>query len=108
MKLQIKMSKYLPLFFITVGMLFLTACTKESVSYDYDFVNITWTRDAEDDTEFIRFSDDGSFSYYCACGNPVNDSDLCEGYTYDTDTNMITLEYSEKTKETLSKIKLVE
>lgn len=108
MKRQIKKSKFLPLFFITVGMLFLTACTKESVSYDYDFVNITWTRDAEDDTEFIRFSDDGSFSYYCACGNPVNDSDLCEGYTYDADTDMITLEYLEKTKETISKIKLVE
>lgn len=106
MKLQ--KSNFLPLFFIMLGMLFLTACTKEPVSYDYDFVNITWTRDAENDTEYIRFSEDGSFSYYCACGNPVNDSDLCEGYTYDANTDTITLKYIEKTKETISKIKLVE
>lgn len=108
MKHQVKKLKFLPLFFIMLCMLFLTACTKEPVSYDYDFVNITWTRDAENDTEYIRFSEDGTFSYYCACGNPVNDSDLCEGYTYDADTDMITLKYLEKTKETISKIKLVE
>jgi hypothetical protein len=108
MKLQIKKVKSLPLFFIIVCILFLTACTKEPVSYDYDFVNIIWTRDTENDTEFIRFSEDGSFSYYCACGNPVNDSDLCEGYTYDEEMNIIKLEYLEKTEETISKIKLVE
>ncbi len=94
--------------FMTISMLFLTACTKVTVSYDYEFVNITWTRDGEDDTEYIRFSEDGSFSYYCACGNPVNDSDLCEGYTYDEDTDTITLKYLEKTEETISKIRLVE
>lgn len=94
--------------FMTISLLFLTACTKVTVSYDYEFVNITWTRDGEDDTEYIRFSEDGSFSYYCACGNPVNDSDLCEGYTYDEDTDTITLKYLERTEETISKIRLVE
>ena len=103
-----KKLNFLPLISIMVCILFLTACEKEPVSYDYDFVNITWTRDAENDTEFIRFSDDGSFSYYCACGNPVNDSDLCEGYTYNPDTMMIKLDYFEKTSETISEIKLVE
>ena len=94
--------------FIMACILLLSACTKEPVSYDYDFVNTHWTRDIEGDTEYIHFSEDGSFSYYCACGNPVNDSDLCEGYTYDEETDLITLDYAEKTKETISKIKLVE
>ena len=94
--------------FIMACILLLSACTKEPLSYDYDFVNTRWTRDTEGDTEYIRFSEDGAFSYYCACGNPVNDSDLCEGYTYDEETDLITLDYAEKTKETISKIKLVE
>ena len=94
--------------FIMACILLLSACAKEPVSYDYDFVNISWTRDTESDTEYIRFSEDGSFRYYCACGNSVNDSDLCEGFTYDEETDIITLEYLEKTEETISKIKLVE
>ena len=61
-----------------------------SVDYsEYPFVNVSWTRDAEHDTETIRFSEDGGFVYYCGCGNPVNDSDLCEGYIYDDE--MITV-----------------
>ena len=63
-----------------------------SVDYSkYSFVNASWTRDAEHDIETIRFGSDGKFTYYCACGNPVNDSDLCEGYTYDDATKTITL-----------------
>ena len=58
-----------------------------SVDYSkYSFVNTIWTRDVAHDTETIRFGEDGRFSYYCGCGNPVNDSDLCEGYIYDDAT----------------------
>ncbi len=71
------------------------------------FVNISWTRDAEHDTETIRFGEDGSFSYSCACGNPVNDSDLCEGYTYDDLTKTITLNCIETTDEMVTTIKIV-
>ena len=79
-----------------------------SVNYSqYSFVNISWTRDAEHDTETIRFGADGSFTYYCACGNSVNDSDLCEGYTYDDKTKTITLECIETTDEMVTVIKIV-
>ena len=70
-------------------------------------MNISWTRDAENDTETIRFGEDGSFSYSCGCGNPVNDSDLCEGYTYDDETKTITLECIETTDEMVTVIKIV-
>ena len=99
---------YKSFFFITMCMLLLFGCAKSQETYDYPFVNVSWTRTTENDTEFIRFSDDGTFSYYCACGNPVNDSDLCEGYTYNPDTKIIKLDYFEKTAETISEIKLVE
>lgn len=83
---------------------------KEVPSTDYSkysFVNTLWTRDAEHDTETIRFGEDGSFSYYCGCGNPVNDSDLCDGYTYDDTTKTITLDCLETTDEMVTIIKIV-
>ena len=79
----------------------------EDVSVDYSqypFVNTSWTRDAENDIETIRFGEDGAFVYYCSCGNPVNDSDLNEGYTYDDATKTITVKYIETTEETVSTI----
>jgi hypothetical protein len=74
---------------------------------EYPFVNISWTREGEHDTETIRFNADGSFTYSCGCGNPVNDSDLCEGYTYDDATKTITLNCSETTDEMVTVIKIV-
>ena len=73
----------------------------------HSFVNTSWTRDAEHDAETIRFGEDGSFSYSCGCGNPVNDSDLCEGYTYDDATKTITLNCIETTDEMVTIIKIV-
>lgn len=96
--------------FISVLFVFLFAfnlivgCNSKKDYSEYPFVNIRWTRSTENDTEFIRFSDDGEFSYYCACGNPVNDSDLCNGFSYNPDTETITLDYIEKTKETVTKV----
>ena len=79
-----------------------------SVDYsEYPFVNTSWTRDAEHDIETIRFGADGKFTYYCACGNPVNDSDLCESYTYDDATKTITLNCIETTDEMVTTIKIV-
>ena len=82
----------------------------ESSTVDYSqypFVDIQWTRDAENDEETIRFGADGSFTYYCACGNSVNDSDLCEGYIYDDATKTITLDCFEETEEMITVIKVV-
>ena len=73
----------------------------------YPFVNTSWTRDAEHDTETIRFGGDGGFVYYCACGNPVNDSDMCEGYSYDDTTKTITLNCIDTTEEMVTTIKIV-
>lgn len=73
----------------------------------YSFTNISWTRDAENDKETIRFSSDGKFTYYCSCGNPVNDSDLCESFTYNDSSKEITLDCIEETEETVTSIKIV-
>lgn len=74
---------------------------------NYSFVDVSWTREAAHDIETIRFGEDGSFSYSCACGNPVNDSDLCEGYTYDDATKTITLDCIEITDDMVTVIKIV-
>ena len=82
----------------------------ENQNLDYSqylFVNTSWIRDAEHDTETIRFGADGKFTYYCACGNPVNDSDLCEGYTYDDSTKTISLNCIETTDEMVTTIKIL-
>ena len=81
---------------------------EEKIDYSkYSFTDVSWTRDAEHDTETIRFNSDGSFTYYCGCGNPVNDSDLCEGYTHDDETKTITLDCLEITDEMVTTIKIV-
>lgn len=108
---KIKLSLLLVL---TLTLLFLLlGCARnnddETLDYsEYSFTDISWTREAEHDIETIRFGSDGSFVYYCACGNPVNDSDLNEGYTYDDETKTIIIEYIETTEETVSKIKIEE
>lgn len=68
------------------------------------FTDIEWTRETEADTEYITFGSDGSFSYYCVCGNPVNDSDLCDGYTYDDTTKTIELICPETTESMVTTI----
>lgn len=90
-------------------LLLLPGCAKDRADdvldySEYSFTDISWTRKAEHDTETIRFGSDGSFVYYCDCGNPVNDSDLNEGYTYDDTTKTITVKYIEVTEETVSEI----
>lgn len=93
--------------------LLLTGCgnTKEKVQEkdysNYSFTDVSWTRDAENDIETIVFKSNGRFTYYCSCGNPVNDSDLCESYTYNEETKEITLECFEETEETVTTIKIV-
>ena len=94
---------------MSVG-IFLTACgyVKEKDYNEYLFANVIWTRDSGNDIETIVFKSDGGFSYFCSCGNPVNDSDLCENYVYNDVTKEIKLECSETTEETITNIKIVE
>lgn len=69
-----------------------------------DFMDIPWTRSTCDCTETLCFRRNGDCSYTCACGNPVNDDDLCEGYRYDPETQTIYLHFSETTAQTVSEI----
>ena len=97
---------------VLVGAILLIGCGgnggSKKVDYsEYPFVNISWTREGEHDLETIRFGADGSFGYSCACGNPVNDADLCEGYSYDDESKTITLECIEATDEMVTVIKIV-
>lgn len=107
-----KHSKYILLAMVLLSVFLWTlGCQKDTrnkkVDYtNYPFADFSWTREAENDTETIRFYSDGRYSYYCACGNPVNDSDLNRGYTYDDETKTITISYFETTEETIPEIKL--
>lgn len=108
-------NKLLIILLVTGTYFLLTGCQSneekkelEKIDYSkYAFSNIRYTRAAQQDTEYIRFSSDGSFSYYCACGNPVNDSDLCETYTYNEKTQTIKLNCFEVTDEIVTKIKVI-
>ena len=71
------------LLFILFGILLLTGCNKKVDYSKYSFTSTSWVRDNGHDTETLTLHPDGRFSYSCACGNPVNASDLCENYTYD-------------------------
>ena len=51
----------------------------------------TWEYNTMTCTEVLSFGDDGSFSYYETCGNPVADSDLYDTYSYDEKTSIITV-----------------
>ena len=101
------------IFIIIFVVMLLAGCgnTKEKVykkDYsEYSFTDVSWTRDGGNDIETLKFKSDGSFSYYCSCGNPVNDSDLCESYSYNDETKEITFECFETTEETVTSIKIV-
>ena len=82
----------------------LTGCNKNDDYSKYSFTDVRWTRY----TEFISFSSDGFFSYSCVCSNPVNDSDICENYTYDDKTKEIKLKYLEEMNGTITTIKIVD
>ena len=69
------------------------------------FSDITWSREATHDEETIKFDSDGDFHYSCACGNPINDADLCESYKYEG--NEIKLDCFETTEEMVTTIKVI-
>ena len=106
---KIKQNLLLVLTYVLLILLF--GCAKNNIDKTadyskYPFTDTSWTRKAEHDIESIRFGSDGSFAYWCDCGNPVNDSDLVKGYTYDEKNKIITIEYFETTEKTISTIKI--
>lgn len=97
---------------VLLVLIFLVGCSKnkdKKIDYsEYLFTDVSWTRETEHDIETLRFNSDGRFTYYCACGNPVNDSDLCDGYIYNDENQEIKLECFEITEEMVTNIKIVE
>ena len=91
--------------------LFFIGCEKKeknNINFSkYSFTGVTWIRDNGHDIETIKFNTDGKFSYFCACGNPVNDADLCENYTYNEEKKEIKLECFETTEDMITVIKVV-
>jgi len=80
---------------IIVGVIIFLFLNNNKVNSSNDYskmpiVNTTWTR-TKNDTEYLTFYDNGRFSYYCLCGNPVDDSDMYSTYTYDSDSKTIWL-----------------
>lgn len=73
--------------------------------YDY-FTDINWTRTTKFDTEYLRFNSDGTLSYYCACGSPINGADLCDSYQYNEKNKTIKLKCLFKPNSTITKIKI--
>lgn len=69
------------------------------------FIGKRWTR-TSNNTEILSFNNNGHFTYYCTCGNPVYDSNIYENYDYNETTNEIILSsnYSDEVKV----IKLIE
>ena len=96
---------------LMLSVLFLSGCEeKKNTKTDYSeylFSDVVWTRDGGNDIETIVFKADGKFRYYCFCGNPVNDSDLCESYSYNDKTKEIKLNCFETTDEMVTNIKIV-
>ena len=73
----------------------------------YAFADVAWTREGDCDIETLRFKADGSFQYSCACGNPVNDADVVESYSYDEKTKTFTLNCLEELEGMVTEIVLV-
>ena len=80
------------------------------IESDYSMYNFTekqWVRDAESDRETLRFLANGEYRYSCSCGNPVDDSDMVESYSYDDTTKTFTLNYYEELEDVITEIKLI-
>lgn len=79
-------------------MLLLCGCsaTEEIKGDDSDFLTQgDWTGNDLYCINVISFGEDGSFSNWCTCGNPVGDSDLSEEFGYRADDRTILLLDSE-------------
>lgn len=89
-----------------------TACkNKDSEIIDYSkykFTDISWERPSDNDNDktYIEFYSNGMFGYYCSCGNPIENYDLCSEYTYDDATKTITLKCEKNSKNIEKTIKI--
>ena len=98
------------IFILLLMVLILLGCesNEEKVDYSkYKFTDVSWIRDSGHDIETITFNSDGTFGYSCACGNPVNNADVCETYSYNDKTKTIKLYCDEPGEDTITEIKII-
>ncbi|MGN0966035.1 MAG: hypothetical protein ACI4OP_00365 [Candidatus Coprovivens sp.] len=74
---------------LTTGIV-IASLAKTSKNSIPPFANQSWIR-YDSDEEHLSFSSEGEFSYWCSCGNPVDNADMCETYTYNPKSKTITL-----------------
>ena len=74
------------MFAIMMISILLVGCGKTDFLMEHDWVHYDSTC-----IETIYFGKDGHFSYYSDEGNPVNDSDLYDKYSYDSNSKKINL-----------------
>ena len=85
---------------LILSALFITGCKKDVDYSKYKFTDIRWTTEDDRETEYLRFESKGTHTHYCACGNPINNSDICDGYTYNEKTKTIELKCDSKYSKT--------
>lgn len=69
--------------FIILSIISIEIFKPNSIELSKDICDYSWERYTDVDLETIRFGCDNTFSYFYAVGDPVEDSDLCEKYSYD-------------------------
>lgn len=85
----------------------ITLFKQKKIDYsEYSFTDTRWERETEEDIEYVIFNSDGTMSYYCACGTPINNNDICDKYTYNDKTKTIKLKCIIKPANTITKIKI--
>lgn len=75
--------------------------TAKCKEFNEKVVGVGWLRGVTGCTEYIYFNEDGSYGYYEACGNPVDDHDLYETWEYDNKNDVIRLEGNGKHETTI-------
>ena len=100
------MKKIFLISLITILLTSMAACqnTNDEPVDDYaPFAEAEWEfyNEKTGEEDIIYFEEDGSFSYHCACGEPIGDSDVYDSYRYDEEQLLITLynDYDDSEKE---------
>jgi len=85
------------LLLMVISMITMSGCSKipktEETIISADFADKEWRFYNEVTSEHLclNLGSDGSYSYHCACGEPVGNSDLYDRYEYDEEAKLLTL-----------------
>lgn len=100
---------FITIFVVIIGLLGIGIVKSIKPNYSkYPFTDVRWiNKEDESDTVNIRFNSDGKFSYFCGCGNPIENYDLCESYTYNVKTNTINLNCTNNVKDIIDTLQII-